>query len=150
MVELQVKRHGKFPVDRSLLIQAAEQTMEITGAGLQPDLSIVIGDDALVRKLNHQYRDVDATTDVLAFPAGEIDPDTSGLYLGDVIISLPRAFEQATAGNHPVNEELQLLVVHGVLHLLGYDHLEKADKKQMQVIQDKILSALGSNLKIRL
>jgi probable rRNA maturation factor len=83
---------------------------------------------------------------VLSFPSGEIDPDTSAIYLGDIVISLPRAEYQSTKEGHPLVDELQLLVVHGSLHLLGYDHAELADKKMMQVAQDKILVQLGLNL----
>ena len=150
MVSLQVKRPVRLTVDKSILLQAAQQTLELTGVGLQLDLGIVFADDILVRKLNRQYRGVDDTTDVLSFQAGEVDPDTSDLYLGDVIISLPRAEYQANAGRHPLAAELQLLVVHGVLHLLGYDHAIAAEKKKMQAIQDKILAALGLGINIRL
>ena len=89
---------------------------------------------------------MDAPTDVLSFPSGEVDPDTSSLYLGDVVISLPRAQEQASAEGHPLADELQLLVVHGILHLLGYDHEESKDKKRMRDMQDKILKQLGLDL----
>ena len=67
----------------------------------------------------------------------------SSLYLGDVVISLPRAQEQASVEGHPIEDELQLLVVHGILHLLGYDHEESMDKKRMRVKQDRILKQLG-------
>jgi len=150
MVALRVKRPVRLTVEKSELLMAAQRTLEITGVGFQPDLSIVVADDTFVRKLNRQYRGVDAATDVLSFQAGEIDPDTSGLYLGDVIISLPRAQEQASAGGHTLAEELQLLVVHGVLHLLGYDHATAPEKKKMQAVQDNILDVLGSRLKLRL
>ncbi len=143
MVTLQLKRPGRLPVDKSLLIQAAETTLQSYSPVKDAQLSIVVGNDALLKKLNRQYRGEDATTDVLSFQAGEIDPDASGEYLGDVIISLPRAQAQATAEGHPLADELQLLVVHGVLHLLGYDHLTPNDKKRMQAAQDKILHGLG-------
>ena len=83
------------------------------------DVSIVIGNDDLLHRLNLKYRQMDAPTDVLSFPSGEVDPDTSSLYLGDVVISLPRAQEQASAEGHPLVEELQLLVVHGTLAPVG-------------------------------
>jgi len=118
-------------------------TLKSTGSTNNTGLSIVIGNDAFIHKFNLKYRQIDSTTDVLSFPAGEIDPDTSAVYLGDVIISLPRAAEQASTEGHPIMDELQLLVVHGILHLLGYDHLELDDKKRMQIIQDQILQQLG-------
>jgi probable rRNA maturation factor len=143
MVTIQIKRNVKLPVDKSILLQAARTTLESTGSAENSAVSIVIGNDDLLHKLNQQYRQVDAPTDVLSFPSGEVDPDTSEIYLGDVVISLPRAREQASAEGHPIVEELQLLVVHGILHLLGYDHEETKDKKRMQITQDKILNQLG-------
>jgi probable rRNA maturation factor len=146
MINLQVKRTVKLQVDKSVLIKAAQLTLDVEKTAPGSDISIVIGDDNLLKKLNSQYLNVDAPTDVLSFPASEVDPDTKSIYLGDVIISLPRAEDQATAGGHPLGDELQLLVVHGTLHLLGYDHLAQADKKKMQVAQDNVVKQLGLNL----
>jgi probable rRNA maturation factor len=142
MISIQVRQKTKLPVDKSLLLRAAQHTLEATNSNIESDLGIVIGDDALLKRLNLKYRGEDNPTDVLSFPSGEIDPDTKSLYLGDVVISLPRAEDQACAGHHPLKDELQLLVIHGTLHLLGYDHLERTDKKKMQSAQDNILDQL--------
>ena len=150
MITLQVKRPIRLPVDKSILLRAAEATLQSLATDTMSDVSIVIGNDAFIKTLNRQYRAVDESTDVLSFPSGEIDPDTSDLYLGDVIISLPKAQAQAGTAGHLLEEELQLLVVHGILHLLGYDHVRTADKREMQTAQDKILKSLGVNLQIRL
>lgn len=130
-------------MEKSILLRAARKTLEATKTLENVGVSIVIGDDDLLHELNLNYRHTDAPTDVLSFPSDEIDPDTSIRYLGDVVISLPRAQEQTSAEGHPLAEELQLLVVHGMLHLLGFDHEESRDKKKMWVIQDKILKQLG-------
>jgi probable rRNA maturation factor len=130
-------------VDRSILLHAAQHTLDISNISGHSSLTIVIGNDALLHRLNRQYRQVDSPTDVLSFPTGEVDPDTDTPYLGDVIISLPRASEQASTYGHSLTDELQLLVVHGILHLLGYDHIQPADKQKMQSAQDSILSQLG-------
>ena len=143
MVTIQVKRNIKLPVEKSILIQAAQKVLEFAKIADKSDLGIVIGSDTLLHRLNLKYRQVDSPTDVLSFPSGEVDPDTSDLYLGDVVISLPRAQSQAASEGHPLVEELQLLVVHGTLHLLGYDHAQAKEKKSMQVAQDKILGQLG-------
>jgi probable rRNA maturation factor len=150
MVTIQVKRNVKLPVEKSILILAAQKALDMATVADKSDLGIVIGNDILLRQLNLKYRDVDSSTDVLSFPSGEVDPDTSDLYLGDVVISLPRAQFQASAEGHPVADELQLLVVHGTLHLLGYDHEDTKDKKLMQAAQDNILEQLGLNLSITL
>ncbi len=102
MVTIQVKRTVRLPVDKSILLQAAQLTLVSTKGTNNSDLSIVIGNDALLNRLNLKYRQVDAPTDVLSFPSGEVDPDTSNLYLGDIVISLPRAQEQASAEGHPL------------------------------------------------
>jgi probable rRNA maturation factor len=150
MITLQVKRPIRLAVNRSILLNAAQLTMQLLAPNRAADVSIVIGNDVLVKKLNRQYRGVDSTTDVLSFPVGDIDPDTSDEYLGDVVISLPRAQDQAAAEGHPLADELQLLVVHGVLHLLGYDHIKTAEKKQMQAAQDKVMHSLGVEFDISL
>jgi probable rRNA maturation factor len=86
---------------------------------------------------------VDAPTDVLSFPASEEDPETGASYLGDILISIPRAAQQALAGGHPLEAEVQLLVVHGVLHLLGHDRAEAEEKALMWNEQAKGLERLG-------
>jgi probable rRNA maturation factor len=147
MVTIQVKRSVKLPVEKSILVRAARMTLESTGAAENADVSIVIGNDTLLHRLNLKYRHTDAPTDVLSFPSGEVDPDTSSLYLGDVVISLTRAQEQASAEGHPLVDELQLLVVHGTLHLLGFDHENTKDKKKMWDTQDMVLKQLNLGLK---
>ena len=146
MITIQVKRNVTLPIDRSILLSAAQRTLVASNISEQSDLTIVIGNDAFLHRLNRQYRHVDSPTDVLSFPSGEIDPDTEKTYLGDVVISLPRATEQALYEGHPLADELQLLIVHGILHLLGYDHIQLADKKKMQSAQDSILSQLDVHL----
>jgi probable rRNA maturation factor len=122
--------------------------LEQQGADLEQDLTIAIEDDERLHALNLEFLAIDAPTDVLSFPAGdgEIDPETGVLYLGDIIISYPRALEQATSGGHPVMHEIQLLVVHGVLHLLGHDHAEPEEKAEMWAAQREALLALGIEL----
>jgi len=112
---------------------------------LVPDLSIVIEGDSRLQALNNEYLEIDAPTDVLSFPSGEEDPDpeTGRVYLGDIIISYPRADEQASTAGHPILAELQLLVIHGTLHLLGHDHAEPEEKALMWAAQAEILRALG-------
>jgi probable rRNA maturation factor len=114
------------------------------------DLTIVLTDDAQLHELNRDYLGIDAPTDVLAFPASETDPETARRYLGDILISVPRAEEQACAAGHALETEAQLLAVHGTLHLLGYDHAGRADKARMWKAQAEILAGLGlSEIEIR-
>lgn len=111
------------------------------------DLTIAIEDDEQLRALNLQFLEIDAPTDVLSFPAEETDPDSGNLYLGDIIISYPRALAQAESAGHPVQAELQLLVIHGVLHLLGYDHVTPELKEEMWALQAQFLKKLDIAIK---
>ncbi len=106
------------------------------------ELSVLVTGDEPVRALNRQFLGLDEPTDVLSFPSGEVDRDTGAHYLGDIVIAYPRAREQAARRRHPVWAELQLLVVHGVLHLLGHDHARPAEKARMWAAQAAILQAL--------
>lgn len=108
------------------------------------ELTILLTGDEKLRELNLQYLEIDSPTDVLSFPAEELDPDSNALYLGDIVCSYQRAQVQATAAGYPVEAELQLLVVHGVLHLLGYDHAGDEEKAAMWALQSEILKDLGS------
>ena len=76
---------------------------------------------------------------MLSFPASETDPETARRYLGDMLISVPRAANQAQATGHPLETEAQLLTVHGTLHLLGYDHAEAEEKTRMWKAQAEVL-----------
>jgi probable rRNA maturation factor len=107
------------------------------------DLTIVLTDDAQLRELNRDYLGIDRPTDVLSFPASETDPETARRYLGDILISVQRADEQARATGHALEAEVQLLAVHGTLHLLGYDHAEADEKARMWKAQAEVLERLG-------
>ncbi len=137
--------------ETALLERAALLTLE-TAAPLTPDpeveltqadVTIVLTDDRYLHELNLDYLGVDAPTDVLSFPASETDPETGLIYLGDIILSIPRAMAQAQAAGHSVEAEAQLLVVHGTLHLLGYDHATDEEKTAMWAEQSKVLEKLG-------
>jgi probable rRNA maturation factor len=141
MITIEIDPSLDFPLDPDLLERAAQATLDLQSA-LDADLTVVVTVDERIRGLNREYREVDAATDVLAFPAGEPDPESGRLYLGDVVISLPRAESQAAAGGHELGAELQLLVVHGVLHLLGHDHSGVGEKELMWSAQAAVLDYL--------
>ncbi len=106
---------------------------------LNSQVSVALEDDQAVHELNLQYRSVDSTTDVLSFEGGYPDPETGFYHLGDIIISIPQTQKQAAEANHPFKQELALLIVHGILHLKGYDHAEPQEKVVMWKEQDQIL-----------
>jgi probable rRNA maturation factor len=134
-----------FPVSEYLIERAASAALSYHASRASPDteLTIVLTDDARLRELNRDYLGIDAPTDVLSFPASERDPETGARYIGDILISIPRAQAQADAAGHPLESEMQLLVVHGVLHLLGHDHAQAEEKARMWQAQAEILAGLG-------
>lgn len=130
-----------LPFNLDLLEQAARAALDHQSA--DGDLTLVLTDDEQLHHLNRDYLGVDAPTDVLSFPASETDPETGRRYLGDILLSIPRAEAQARAAGHPLVDEARLLVVHGVLHLLGHDHAEVEEKVKMWKAQGEILASLG-------
>ena len=136
--------------DLSSLEQAALETIRQSGidqdSGIDADATIMLTGDEQLHEMNLKYLDIDSPTDVLSFPADYVDPDTNVQYLGDILISYERARAQAAAGGHAVEQELTLLVVHGMLHLLGYDHTEPKEKDKMWSAQARILKSLDCPL----
>lgn len=114
------------------------------------ELSFLITNDDTVRELNKNYRGIDDTTDVLSFALTEEGADSSAfitppddvLHLGEVIISYPQAARQAANAGHSAEKEIALLVVHGVLHLLGYDHDELEREREMRGLEQEILTGM--------
>jgi probable rRNA maturation factor len=98
-------------------------------------VSLLIVDDAAIRRLNREWRGIDRATDVLSFPAGE-DPSR---VLGDIVISGPRAVEQARRYRVTTTQELRRLLVHGILHLMGYDHVKRQERQAMRAKEDELL-----------
>jgi probable rRNA maturation factor len=131
---------------KRLLRYTAQQTLALAGFPKTCELTLLITDDERLRRLNHQFRNVDAPTDVLAFPANEADPETGKSYLGDIVISYTRAVVQASDHGHSTEDELTLLTIHGVLHLLGYDHGNEDEKKRMWKIQQELLEGMGCKI----
>lgn len=130
-------------ISNDLVEKAAGAALRHQSAPNDAALSIILTDDAQLRGLNRDYLGVDAPTDVLSFPADQTDPETGSPYLGDILISVQRAGEQAAGAGHSAEAEVQLLVVHGVLHLLGHDHADVDEKARMWQAQAEILAQLG-------
>ncbi|MEJ6952020.1 rRNA maturation RNase YbeY [Natronospora cellulosivora (SeqCode)] len=113
----------------------AEKTAELEGYS-QGEISFAMLDNQQIQILNKQYRNKDCPTDVLSFI---MDEDI----WGDIIISTERAIEQANEYNHSVERELAFLAVHGILHLLGYDHQTPGEKDEMRRKEERVLSELN-------
>lgn len=120
--------------DAMALLRACELT--------DAELSVVLTDDPHIQALNAQWRSKDAPTDVLSFPQQE--GDVSGGLLGDVVISISTAARQAEDAGHALHAELRVLLVHGLCHLLGYDHIEAGDRDLMRAEEARLLQALAA------
>lgn len=103
--------------------------------------------DHAIRELNAKHRGLDVATDVLSFPLVDVEPFAlppgQPVDFGDVVISYPRALEQAEEFGHSVDREVAYLVAHGMLHILGYDHEEDADRERMRAKEEAVLQPLG-------
>lgn len=142
-----------FDVDTLLTkaLKAAAVTEEIEGA----EVSVTLVDNARIHELNQQYRGIDSPTDVLSFAMTEVGEDELEIvldeeadieepqHLGDIVISVQRAQEQAEEYGHGFDRELAFLAVHGFLHLIGYDHMDDASEKEMFSKQEGILESIG-------
>ncbi len=135
------------------------QTMNTLGCPYKTSVDVSIVDEEEIRRLNSEYRDIDKVTDVLSFPMNEfdeagcfsgesfelsktIDPETEELLLGDVIICAEKVRSQAAEYGHSEMREFAFLVVHSLLHLSGFDHIDTSDRELMESKQDEILNKL--------
>lgn len=127
--------------------RAAVKVGELYGLD-SAEVSVTLTDNVYIHELNKKYRGIDRPTDVLSFALNEGDepevfdgPEVN--MLGDIIISVERAEEQASEYGHSVEREIAFLTVHGMLHLLGYDHMEEEDRKEMRQEEDFVMEKLG-------
>jgi probable rRNA maturation factor len=122
------------------LIALARRALEAESAPAPGELSVAVTGDATVRDLNQRFRGIDEPTDVLSFDlAGAGFPEADRASLGEIIISFETAARQAAEAGQPIEDELAHLVVHGVLHLLGYDHERPADARRMRAREELLL-----------
>jgi probable rRNA maturation factor len=150
----QINKPFQADVDSAMISQAIESALALVNrpsasAAAEPNsVTVVITDNDTIQQLNYQYRGLNAPTDVLSFenvpdpdfPAG--DEDMLG-YLGEIVIAYPVARAQAVAAGHAVQAEITLLAVHGLLHLLGFDHDTPDNKNRMWATQRQVMAELG-------
>jgi len=142
-----------------LIEKAVKLCVKKNGFSTPCEVYVTLTDNEGIRKLNREQRGIDRPTDVLSFPlldysegkprieAGDIDPDSGRVCLGDIIISVEKALEQADEYGHSREREIAFLAVHGTLHLLGYDHETKDDETVMFSMQESILEEMGLSVK---
>jgi len=142
-------------LDPSWLQKIAEQVLVAQGAGAEVEMGLVIATEERIKQLNRDYRRKDEPTDVLAFSAREevgtelppfVSPPDGVLHLGEVIISYPQAEVQAKEHRHSLKKELAILIIHGVLHLLGYEHDKPELERRMRAREAELLSYIEGGL----
>ena len=148
MINIEIDKIYQDQIQRTFLKDAAEKTLTFLSLPNNASFSIQITTDQHIQALNRKFRHHDHPTDVLAFPAGHVDPEDGSTYLGDIIISYPRAEIQAEQRGHPAIQEIQLLIIHGILHLCGFDHADPEGRQLMWRMKRQILTHLGIDANI--
>ena len=133
-----------------ILRSVLQKTAEVYDISTSTEVSLVLANDEYILALNREYRGIDCATDVLSFALNEGDEPIvidgpEEILLGDIIISIETATRQATEYGHSLERELAYLTVHGILHLLGYDHMTEEEKREMRHEEEYVLSLLGIN-----
>ena len=145
---LRISRQGRAGAPtqdmRKLLTRAVRLSLLRMRRRGDGEVSLVLTDDPGIQALNQAYRGLDEPTDVLSFAISEGEGAATAL-LGDIVISTERAAAQAAAYGHSMEREMAFLTVHGMLHLLGMDHIDDGDRAQMEKMQRQILAALGQH-----
>lgn len=153
MIKLQTENEQDKVQVSELVLQmmerAAEETLAFEGfEEIDAEVDLTLTDNAGIRIMNREYRQKDQETDVLSFPQYESLKDLEELEeeylcLGDIVISVEKAVEQAALYGHTFEREMCFLVVHSMLHLLGYDHMTPEEETEMKALQETILNNLG-------
>lgn len=148
-----------MPEAEAMLEKTARACLWAEGIELPACAQVRVTGDEEIRAINREYRGVDRATDVLSFPSTDCNPqktlgtspkkllrekdETGRCFLGDIIISLPRAEEQAKEYGHSLKRELSYLTAHALFHLMGYDHMQDEDKERMRAMEEKALNSAG-------
>jgi probable rRNA maturation factor len=143
MITIEIKQPYKKSIVKASVKKIASTILFLVLQDSESDLSILITSDSTLQRLNKEYLGYDQPTDVLSFESKEIDPETGKISLGDIAISYPAAERQAIEAGHSVENEILMLLVHGILHLSGFDHKSKDEKFEMWNKQQAILNQLG-------
>jgi len=148
-------QQDKYEVDENIskiIEDSVLNTLKVFMNDDNYEISVMIVDNQFIKELNKNYRNIDKETDVLSFPIfefknGELQEDITiveeEIPLGDIVISIEKAYEQAKEFGHSVEREIAYLTVHSVLHLLGFDHIEEDDRRLMRKYEEMILEGMG-------
>jgi probable rRNA maturation factor len=146
----------KFPVTKELLerfSEIADIVLDVEGIESSCEISLTFVDNDRIRAINSEFRNMDKATDVLSFPQYESlkdeDEVDEEMALGDIVISMERAYEQAMEYGHSFERELCFLFTHSMFHLMGYDHETMEDTKEMRQMEEYVLGMIGMSRQIR-
>ena len=152
-INIQIKRGLEFPFSRRWLTVICRTVLDEEKIIQPVEIECVITDDTTIQRLNKQFRNINEPTDVLSFAFKDMGIDEretsfpampdSPEVLGQIVISFPRAIMQATSRCYDIDQELMILVVHGMLHLLGYDHQVPAEERKMKQREKHVIKLLG-------
>ena len=158
-IDIEYEAGKKLDIDYETIInRVCEAALEHEDCPYDACINVVITDAQSIQEVNRETRGIDAPTDVLSFPMNEMtpgdysnleddpdafEPDTGELLLGDIMLCVDKIFEQAAAYGHSLTRELAFLTAHSMLHLLGYDHVDDEERKQMEERQEEILKLCG-------
>ncbi len=134
-------------INQSRLGAAYRFSLSSFGLEANTTTTLRVTNNRTIREFNRAWRDENSVTDVLSFENSFIDPETGGKYLGDIIISFEKARQQAQASGHSLQFEIEMLFVHGLLHLIGYDHDSKEQWQEMTKLQDEIMEKINNPLR---
>ena len=146
-IDIEITAHVAPGITQPWIGRIARKALALEKVESPQEVGILITNDSQVRRLNKKYRKKDATTDVLSFGLSESGDDSFPIpdgfsALGQVVVSYPQAQRQALDFNHSIKREVAFLIIHGLLHLLGYDHQKAVDERKMRRRQEAILSSL--------
>lgn len=147
MVNLILPNSYAKEIDQSRLATAFLEGIKVLKLAKNTSLTVRVTNNRLIRQFNLAWRGENSPTDVLSFENAYTDPETGEKYLGDIVISFEKARQQALVGGHSIQSEIELLFVHGLLHLAGFDHDQKEEWAEMTKTQDQILKNIGNPLK---
>lgn len=146
MIDIILPDSYESKINRQRLNDIAEFSISLATKEDNCSFSLRLTNNQGIRSFNRSFRVIDQATDVLSFPIGFDDPETGAFYLGDIVISLQMAQKQATQSNVTLQAELEMLMVHGILHLCGYDHDTPENYAMMSALQDDILQRVQNPL----
>ena len=147
MLTIKSRQAIRKELDIKRLQRASSTAFNLLGFDAQPEITLQITDDRTIQEFNRQYRGIDEATDVLSFENAFIDPESGETYLGDILISYETARRQADARGLDMMAEIEMLLVHGILHLAGMDHATRAEWEEMSALQDAILKELNNPIR---